>query len=70
MTEDVYLVSEPIIMKEKHLKINVRQGNTGRILTAVGFGFAHLAGQLRPRKPFSICYQVEQNHYKGTCHYS
>ena len=66
MTEDVYLVGEPIIMKEKHLKINVRQGNTGRILTGVGFGFGHLADQLKPHKPFSICYQVEQNHYKDT----
>lgn len=65
MTEEVYLVGEPIIMKEKHLKINVRQGNTGRILTAVGFGFGHLADQLSPRQPFSICYQVEQNFYNG-----
>ena len=70
MTEDVYLVSEPIIMKEKHLKLNVRQGDraSGRAsqtLTAIGFGFAHIADQLRPGKPFSICYQVEQNHYNG-----
>ncbi|MFD2936955.1 single-stranded-DNA-specific exonuclease RecJ [Spirosoma flavum] len=70
MTEEVYLVSEPIIMKEKHLKINVRQGDTafrksGQTLTAIGFGFAHLADQLRPGQPFSICYQVEQNHYNG-----
>lgn len=66
MTDEVYLVGEPIVMKEKHLKINVRQGNTGRILTAVGFGFGHLADQLRPQQPFSICYQVEQNHFNGT----
>ncbi|GAB2560922.1 single-stranded-DNA-specific exonuclease RecJ [Spirosoma aerophilum] len=70
MTEDVYLVSEPIIMKEKHLKLNVRQGGmasgrSGQTFTAVGFGFAHLADQLRHGKPFSICYQIEQNHYNG-----
>ena len=65
MTEDVYLVSEPILMKEKHLKINVRQGGSTRSLTAVGFGMGHLASQLRPHVPFSICYQVEQNHYNG-----
>lgn len=65
MTDDVYLVSEPIIMKERHLKINVRQGRSGHTLTAVGFGFAHVASQLRPGKPFSICYQVEQNFFNG-----
>ncbi|MBD2752840.1 single-stranded-DNA-specific exonuclease RecJ [Spirosoma validum] len=65
MTEDVYLVSEPIIMKEKHLKINVRQSRSGHTLTAVGFGLAHIADQLRPGKPFSICYQVEQNFFNG-----
>ena len=65
VTEDVYLVGEPIIMKDKHLKINVRQQRTGHILTAVGFGFAHVAHQIQPNKPFSICYQVEQNFYNG-----
>lgn len=65
MTEDVYLVSDPVIMKEKHLKISVRQGRTGHTLTGVGFGFGHMADQLRYGKPFSICYQVEQNVYNG-----
>jgi len=65
MTEDVYLVSEPTIMKEKHLKINVRQRRTGHTMTAVGFGFAHCADQLQAGKPFCICYQVEQNFYNG-----
>ncbi|WP_080238962.1 single-stranded-DNA-specific exonuclease RecJ [Spirosoma rigui] len=68
MTDEVYLASEPIIMKEKHLKINVYQGgpsHRGHTLTAVGFGFAHMASQLQPGKPFAICYQVEQNFYNG-----
>ena len=65
-TDDVYLISEPIVMKEKHLKMSVRQGRTGQTLTAIGFGFGHLADQIRPEKPFSICYQVEQNFYNGT----
>lgn len=65
MTEDVFLVSEPILMKEKHLKLNVRQGGSMRSLTAVGFGMGHLAAQLKPHVPFGICYQIEQNHYNG-----
>jgi single-stranded-DNA-specific exonuclease len=65
MTEDVYLASDPIIMKEKHLKVSLRQGRSGHTLTAIGFGFAHLADQLRRGEPFSVCYQVEQNFYNG-----
>ncbi len=65
VTENVYLANEPIIMKEKHLKINVRQSRTGHTMTVVGFGFAHCAGQLQAGKPFSICYQIEQNFYNG-----
>ncbi|GAB3547423.1 single-stranded-DNA-specific exonuclease RecJ [Spirosoma fluminis] len=65
MTEDVYLANEPIIMKEKHLKISVHQRRTGHTLTAVGFGMAHFADQLRSGQPFSICYQIEQNFFNG-----
>lgn len=65
MSDDVYLVGEPIIMKEKHLKMTLKQGKSGHILTAIGFGFAHLVDQIRPGKPFSVCYQVEQNFYNG-----
>ncbi|GAB3499549.1 single-stranded-DNA-specific exonuclease RecJ [Spirosoma knui] len=65
MTEDVYLANEPIIMKEKHLKISVRQQRTGHSLTAVGFGMAHFAHRLRAGQPFSICYQIEQNFFNG-----
>ena len=66
MTEDVYLASEPVIMKEKHLKIQVWQHRTGHTHTAVGFGMGHLAQQLKGRIPFSICYTLEQNHFNGS----
>ncbi|CCH51839.1 single-stranded-DNA-specific exonuclease RecJ [Fibrisoma limi BUZ 3] len=65
MTDDVYMVGLPTIMKEKHLKMTVRQGRSGHTFTAVGFGFAHWADQLSSGEPFSICYQVEENHYGG-----
>lgn len=65
MSEGVYLVGEPVVMKEKHLKLSVRQRRSGHTLTAVGFGLAHIADQLRADKPFSICYQVEQNFFNG-----
>ncbi|WP_420150670.1 single-stranded-DNA-specific exonuclease RecJ [Spirosoma sp.] len=64
-TDDVYLVGQPIVMKEKHLKMSVRQGRTGHTVTAIGFGFANVADYLQPGKPFSICYHVEQNFFNG-----
>lgn len=65
MTENVYLVGEPIIMKEKHLKIQVRQTRTGHAHWAVGFGMAHLAEHIQPGMPFSICYHPDLNTYNG-----
>jgi single-stranded-DNA-specific exonuclease len=66
VTEDVYLAAEPVIMKDKHLKLQLQQNRSGHQLTAVGFGMAQYAQQLQPRKPFSICYQVDQNVFNGT----
>lgn len=65
VTEHVYLTADPVVMKEKHLRIKVRQAKSGHTHTAVGFGFGHWAERLRPGEPFSICYQVELNHYNG-----
>lgn len=69
-TEDVYLVSPPVVMKEKHLKLNLRQvtspdNRTSQTFTAVGFGMAHWADQLRPNYPFSICYHLDENTFNG-----
>lgn len=69
-TSDVYLVNSPVIMKEKHLKLTVRQvaspdNQTSQPFTAVGFGMAHWAEQLKPNYPFSICYHLEENTFNG-----
>ncbi|GAA4408375.1 single-stranded-DNA-specific exonuclease RecJ [Nibrella viscosa] len=69
MTEDVYLAGPPMLMKEKHIRINVRQGRSGHVMTAVGFNLSGwhepLVQCLRHGQPFSICYQVEENNYNG-----
>ncbi|GAA4447218.1 single-stranded-DNA-specific exonuclease RecJ [Nibrella saemangeumensis] len=69
MTEDVYLAGLPVLMKEKHIRINVRQGRSGHVFQAVGFNLSGwhepLIQCLRHNKPFSICYQVEENNYNG-----
>ncbi|HEX9957307.1 MAG TPA: single-stranded-DNA-specific exonuclease RecJ [Fibrella sp.] len=63
-TEDVVLVGEPIIMKEKHLKFTCKQLRSGHTFTAIGFGMSAWADQLQRNEPFSICYSVEMNHFR------
>lgn len=65
-TDEVVLVGEPIVMKEKHLKFTCRQVRSGHSFTAVGFGMAPWADHLHQNQPFSICYSVEENHYNGS----
>lgn len=63
-TENVVLVGEPIIMKEKHLKFTCKQIGSGRTFTAIGFGLSAWADLLHQNEPFSICYSVEMNHFR------
>jgi single-stranded-DNA-specific exonuclease len=65
-TEEVVLIGEPIVMKEKHLKFVCRQVRSGHSFTAVGFGMGHWAAHLAHNQPFSICYTLEENHYGGS----
>ncbi|WP_234735862.1 single-stranded-DNA-specific exonuclease RecJ [Tellurirhabdus bombi] len=64
-TDEVYLVGSPYIMKEKHLKLNVRHHSSSQTFTAIGFNMAHHALFLNRDQPFSICYQIELNNYNG-----
>ncbi len=64
-TEAVWLAQQPIIMKEKHLKLILRQKGSDNTYTAVGFGMAQYALQLSSQQPFSICYQLDENTYNG-----
>lgn len=64
-SDDVYLVGGPYILKEKHLKMQVRQGRSSQVLNCIGFNMAHHALFLNRDEPFSICYHVELNTYNG-----
>jgi len=64
-TDEVYLVGGPFIMKEKHLRLNLRHASSPQSFTAIGFNMAHHALFLQRDQPFSICYQVELNTFNG-----
>ncbi len=66
VTENLTLKYTPRVMKEKHLRLELFEEETGAILTAVGFGMAeeHL-GQLNNNKYFSVAYQVDENTFNN-----
>ncbi|TDE13754.1 single-stranded-DNA-specific exonuclease RecJ [Dyadobacter psychrotolerans] len=53
----------PVIMKEKHIKFNVKQKGSATF-TAIGFGMSHFYTELVNGRPFSICYNLEENNFR------
>ncbi len=54
----------PYVMKEKHLRLEVIQ-NGSQPFAAVVFGGAGHLDDLREGKPFSLCYTLEENEFRG-----
>ncbi|CAG5071704.1 Single-stranded-DNA-specific exonuclease RecJ [Dyadobacter sp. CECT 9623] len=65
MFESTYvtLAGKPSLMKEKHIKFDVKQGSS-QVYTAVGFGMAHFYPDISMGRPFSICYCLEENNFR------
>jgi single-stranded-DNA-specific exonuclease len=59
----VTLRGRPSVMKDKHIKFDVRQ-NASEVFTAVGFGLAHFYPDIANGRPFSICYTLEENNFR------
>jgi len=53
------------VIKEKHLKMVVYQEEFEIELEVIGFGFGHLAEQLKRGKPFRLAYHIEENNFRG-----
>lgn len=62
-SNDVTLDGRPVILKEKHIKFDVRQKNSASF-TAIGFGMAQFYPDLVNGRPFSICYSLEENNFR------
>jgi len=65
MTENVFVSSEPITLKETHLKLYLKTKNSDEIYEAICFGQAEKASQIKINEPFRIVYSIEENNYKG-----
>lgn len=59
----VMLAGKPMIMKEKHIKFDVKQENS-QIFTAIGFGMAQFYPRLLESQSFSICYHLDENNFR------
>lgn len=66
VTENLTLKYTPRIMKEKHLRLELFEEETGAIFTAVGFGMVeeHYR-KLTEQKYFKIAYQIEENTFNN-----
>lgn len=67
ITKDLYLMDEPYVMKEKHLKMYLSDNTTGKRFEAVWWdGAAKLKGRtFKPKSRIEIAYTVEANEWQG-----
>jgi single-stranded-DNA-specific exonuclease len=66
MSENLTLKYAPKVMKEKHLKLDLVEEETGAMITAVGFGMVEeYLENLTKHKYFNIAYQVDENTFAG-----
>ena len=66
VTENLTLKYTPRIMKEKHLKLELLEEETGAVFTAVGFGMVEEHYQkLTQQKSFKVAFQIEENTFNN-----
>ncbi len=59
----VEVAAQPTVMKEKHLRITVRQN--GRILVLKAWNLAHRAGELAPGSRVDVVFNIEEDPYSA-----
>ncbi len=65
-SEALLPASAPRILKEKHLKMDVTDPETGVVFPAIGFGMAEsFYPGLMQSRPFSMVYSIEENTFRG-----
>ena len=55
----------PIGKQKEHLRLQVTDATGKLSFAAVGFGLSHKKELLQQGKPFTIAYQLDENHWKG-----
>lgn len=65
LSEHVYVVDPPRLLKEKHLKATLFQKDNSSSYDAIGFNLGELSTHMQIGNTFSIVYTVEMNHFRG-----
>jgi single-stranded-DNA-specific exonuclease len=65
VTEDIILAAPARVLKDAHLKLQVRQTDYQKVLDAIGFGMAEFADRLNQGESFRMAYQIVENNYMG-----
>lgn len=63
VTEHVIDSGKSKIVKEKHLKLSVKQN--GIEMHGIAFGMGEHYNRIATKEPFHICYTLEENHFNG-----
>jgi len=67
-TMGVEVAAAPVVLKEKHLRVTVRQN--GRLMTLKAWNFAERAAELRQGPRIDIAYQIEEDSYSAARGYA
>jgi single-stranded-DNA-specific exonuclease len=60
------IVGEPRILKEKHLKITVKDKKGKQQISAIGFGMAEYKPLITNSHSFSLAFTIQENHFNST----
>lgn len=63
--KDLSILGEPLILKEKHLKLTVKDKNGKHKITAIGFGLGQFKPLLTNSTSFELAFTIQENHFNG-----
>lgn len=64
VSENVQVVGIPTVVGNGHLKMKIKQSNSG-IFDAIGFNMHEFLPEVRNGQPFNIAYVLEENYWNG-----
>lgn len=64
--KDLEVLGEPLILKEKHLKLTVKDKNGQQKINAIGFGMAAYKPLILDSDSFELAFTIQENHFNGT----
>jgi single-stranded-DNA-specific exonuclease len=62
---DLLIVGEPLILKEKHLKLSVKNKKGNQKINAIGFGMAEYKALITDSNEFEMAFTIQENHFNG-----